>query len=70
VRVGAKITLSEQAREHLRVNAAAESAGQKGVAELLDVDLQSKQGTFRELPARDQLDPGIHEQLIVELYSK
>jgi len=70
VRVGAKITLSEQAREHLRVNAAAESAGQKGVAEWLDVDLQSKQGTFRELPARDQLDPSIHEQLIVELYSK
>ncbi len=70
VRVGSRIALSEAAREHLRVNAAVESAGQKGTAEWLDVDLQSKQGTFRELPARDQLDPGIHEQLIVELYSK
>lgn len=70
VHVGAKITLIEKAREHLRVNAATESSGQKGVAEWMDVDLQSKQGTFRELPVRDQLDPGIHEQLIVELYSK
>ncbi len=70
VRVGSKIVLSEKAREHLRVNAAVESAGQKGIAEWLDVDLQSKQGTFRELPVREQLDPGIHEQLIVELYSK
>jgi len=70
VRVGSRITLSEKARDHLRINAAVESAGQKGVAEWVDVDLQSKQGTFRELPVRDQLDPGIHEQLIVELYSK
>jgi len=70
VTVGSKISLSEKAREHLRITAAVESAGQKGVAEWLDVDLQSKQGTFRELPARDQMDPGIHEQLIVELYSK
>jgi len=70
VLVGSKINLSEKAREHLRINAAVESAGQKGVAEWLDVDLQSKQGIFRELPVRDQLDPGIHEQLIVELYSK
>jgi len=70
VHVGSKIVLNEKAREHLRVNAAVEAAGQKGVAEWVDVDLQSKQGTFRELPAREQLDPGIHEQLIVELYSK
>jgi len=70
VRVGSKIVLNEKARDHLRVNAAVESAGQKGVAEWVDVDLQSKQGIFRELPVREQLDPGIHEQLIVELYSK
>ncbi len=70
VRVGSKIVLNEKARDHLRINAAVASAGQKGVAEWVDVDLQSKQGTFRELPVRDQLDPGIHEQLIVELYSK
>ncbi|MDQ6971153.1 MAG: 30S ribosomal protein S4 [Mariprofundaceae bacterium] len=70
VSVGARISLSKKAAEHLRIAAAAEAAGQKGVAEWLDVDLQTRQGSFRELPARDQLDAGIREQLIVELYSK
>jgi small subunit ribosomal protein S4 len=70
VRVGSRIELVEKAKEHLRAGAAAEAASQKGVAEWLDVDLAAKQGTLRELPAREQLDPGIHEQLIVELYSK
>ncbi|MDQ6986393.1 MAG: 30S ribosomal protein S4 [Mariprofundaceae bacterium] len=70
VSVGARIALIKGAGEHLRIVAAAEAAGQKGIAEWLDVDLQSKQGCFRELPARDQLDSGVREQLIVELYSK
>jgi len=70
VRIGGRIELCEKAKEHLRTVASAEAASQKGVAEWLDVDLAAKQGTLRELPAREQLDPGIHEQLIVELYSK
>ena len=36
----------------------------------IDVDLQQRQGVFRQLPEREQLDAGIREQLIVELYSK
>ncbi len=70
VRVGARIAVSKKAEEHLRIAAATEAAGQKGIAEWVDVDLQTKQGSFRELPARDQLDSSIREQLIVELYSK
>jgi len=70
VPVGARLELAEAAKEHLRVNAATEAAGSRGTSEWLDVDLPSRQGTFRELPARDQLDAGIREQLIVELYSK
>jgi len=70
VSVGARIALIKDAGEHLRIVAAVEAAGQKGIAEWLDVDLQSKQGCFRELPARDQLDSSVREQLIVELYSK
>lgn len=70
VRVGSRIELVEKAKEQLRAIAAAEAASEKGVAEWLDVDLAAKQGTLRELPVREQLDPGIHEQLIVELYSK
>lgn len=70
VPVGARISINEKAAEHLRVNASVEAASQRGTAEWLDVDLTTRQATFRELPARDQLDPGIREQLIVELYSK
>jgi len=70
VPVGARIELVDRAKEHLRVAAAAEAAGSRGTAEWMDVDLQNRQGTYRELPARDQLDANIREQLIVELYSK
>jgi small subunit ribosomal protein S4 len=70
VPVGARLELVDSAKEHLRINAAVEAAGGRGTAEWLDIDLPSRQGTFRELPVREQLDAGIREQLIVELYSK
>lgn len=70
VRVGSRIELVDSAKEQLRITAASEAAGQRGLPEWVDVDLQAKQGVFRDLPVRDQLDPNIREQLIVELYSK
>jgi len=70
VKAGERLALVEAAKEHLRINASTDAAGQKGLPEWLDVDLQQRQGVFRELPVRDQLDAGIREQLIVELYSK
>ena len=70
VKVGALVELVDSAAEQLRVKASLEAAGQRGIAEWLDVDLTSQKGVFRELPVRDQLDPSIREQLIVELYSK
>ncbi|MDX8402763.1 MAG: 30S ribosomal protein S4 [Mariprofundaceae bacterium] len=70
VPVGARIELVEKAKEQLRVAAAAEAAASRGLPEWLDVDLPSRQGVFRDLPLREQLDPNIREQLIVELYSK
>ncbi|WP_018294337.1 30S ribosomal protein S4 [Mariprofundus ferrooxydans] len=70
VAVGSRLELVDGAKEQLRVNAAAEAAGSRGAAEWLDVDLPSRQGVYREMPVRDQLDSNIREQLIVELYSK
>lgn len=70
VKAGDRVALVDAAKEHLRINASVDAAGQKGLPEWLDVDLQQRQGVFRELPMRDQLDTGIREQLIVELYSK
>jgi len=70
LKAGSAVELTEAAKQHLRVKAAVEAAAQKGVSEWLDVDLTKMQGIVRALPSRDQLDPGIREQLIVELYSK
>jgi len=70
VSIGSRLELMDGAKEQLRINAAAESAGSRGAAEWLDVDLPSRQGVYREMPAREQLDSNIREQLIVELYSK
>lgn len=70
VSAGDEIEVIDQAKEHLRVKAAAEAAGQRGISEWLDMDLQTLKGVFRELPVREQLDPSLREQLVVELYSK
>jgi len=70
VKEGARLALVSKAAEHLRVKASMESAAQRGLSEWLDVDLGTNQGTYRQMPARDQLDSSIREQLIVELYSK
>jgi len=70
VRLGDQIAIVDAAKEHLRIKSAAELAGQRGMPEWLDMDLTTFAGVYRELPTRDQLDPNIREQLIVELYSK
>ncbi|MDQ6998354.1 MAG: 30S ribosomal protein S4 [Mariprofundus sp.] len=70
VSVGSRIELVDSAKEQLRINAATEAAANRTASDWLDVDLTSRQGVYRELPARDQLDASIREQLIVELYSK
>jgi small subunit ribosomal protein S4 len=36
----------------------------------LEVDIEKLQGRVLSLPARDQIDAPVREQLIVELYSK
>jgi len=68
--VGANIEIASTAKEQLRVKSAVEEAGKRGISEWLDIDLTTMQGTYKSLPAREQMDQGITEQLIVELYSK
>jgi len=70
VSVGSRLELVDGAKEQLRINAATEAAGNRNASEWLDVDLPSRQGVYREMPVREQLDSTIREQLIVELYSK
>jgi small subunit ribosomal protein S4 len=70
VRPGDVIEVAPQAKEQLRIKAAAEAAAARNVPEWMEVDAKALKGTFKALPARADLPQTINEHLIIELYSK
>ncbi len=70
VRVGDVVEVAPKAKEQLRIKAAAEAAGSRGVPEWLEVDAKALKGTFKSMPARTDLSSTINESLIIELFSK
>ena len=70
VRPGDTVEVTEDAKKHLRVKAAAETAEQRGLPEWIEVDTANLKGTFKAKPQRADLPPTINENLVVELYSK
>ncbi len=64
------IEISASAQEQLRIKAALEAAGQRGIPEWLDVDIKAMKGTFKSVPERNDLPSDINESLVVALYSK
>jgi len=64
------IEISASAQEQLRIKAALEAAGQRGIPEWLDVDVKAMKGTFKSVPERNDLPSDINESLVVALYSK
>lgn len=70
VRPNDLIEISTSAQEQLRIKAALEAAGQRGIPEWLDVDLKAMKGTFKSVPERNDLPSDINESLVVALYSK
>ncbi len=64
------IEISTSAQEQLRIKAALEAAGQRGIPEWLDVDIKGMKGTFKSVPERNDLPSDINESLVVALYSK
>lgn len=70
VRAGDVIEVAERSKAQLRVKAAAEAAGSRGVPEWMEVDAKALKGTFKALPARSELPSSINESLVIELYSK
>lgn len=64
IEVNAKEKCQQRIRENL------ELTGSRAVPEWLSLDKESLKGVFNRLPERDEMDQSIHEQLIVELYSK
>ena len=65
-----RVSLSESARQQLRVQSALQLASQRAEVSWVDVDASSFEGVFKRAPDREELPTEINENLIVELYSK
>lgn len=65
-----EITVSDKAKNQLRIQGALEMAAQRGFVDWVDVDVKKMSGVFKACPERSDLSPDINEHLIVELYSK
>ena len=70
VKAGDTIEIREKSKNIQRFKDIKETTAGRLVPEWLDADLESLQGTVKELPTRDMIDVPVDEMLIVELYSK
>ena len=65
-----RVSLSQSARQQLRVQSALQLSSQRAEVSWVDVDTSSFEGVFKRVPDREELPTEINENLIVELYSK
>jgi small subunit ribosomal protein S4 len=70
VRVGDAVTLAPRAATNTFVVASVEAVKGRGVPKWLELDAAALKGKVLSMPARDDVNFPIQEQLIVELYSK
>jgi small subunit ribosomal protein S4 len=70
VKAGDVVQIREKARKQLRIQSALQIAGQVGLPDWVEVNDKEMKGTFKQVPARDDVLPDINENLVVELYSK
>lgn len=70
LRPGDEVTLTERARNSLRVKAALSAAEGRGFPEWLSVDAKEGKGVLKAYPQRAELSSTINESLVVELYSR
>ena len=70
VKPGDVIAVKENSKENAKIKALAEAIADKTAPKWLDRDAQNLVAKVNALPARDDIDFEVDEQLIVELYSK
>jgi small subunit ribosomal protein S4 len=70
VSVGDVVTLKEKSRANTVINENIEAVVRRGVPSWLELEKENYKATVKALPNREELTMPIHEQLIVELYSK
>jgi len=70
VRGGDVVAVKDSSKDIIIVQHAVDTAGDRLAPEWLDVNMEERQITVRDLPNRAQIDTEVREQLVVELYSK
>jgi len=70
VEEGNVVSLSARAAKNAQVTASVEAVKGRGVPKWLELDAAGMKGRVVSMPARDDVNFPIQEQLIVELYSK
>ena len=70
VRVGDVIAIREKAKKQTRIQESLNLAQQVGAINWVSVDAAKLEGTFKQVPDRDEISGDINESLIVELYSR
>jgi len=70
VRAGDVVALGQRAAKNALVQAAVDTAKGRGLPKWLELDQAEMKGKVLSLPARDDVNFPIQEQLVVELYSK
>ncbi|MCL6516895.1 30S ribosomal protein S4 [Alicyclobacillus sp.] len=67
---GDVIQIREKSQQMERIKTLLENAESRTIPAWLELDLANKQGRVVRLPARDEIDTPVAEQLIVEHYSR
>jgi small subunit ribosomal protein S4 len=70
VRAGDVIAIREKAKKQTRIQESLNLAQQEGAINWVSVDAAKLEGTFKQVPDRDEISGDINESLIVELYSR
>jgi small subunit ribosomal protein S4 len=67
---GDVVAVKESSRENPTIVESLSVAEHRGIPDWIQFDAQGRRGTFVRIPARDEIQLPVQEQLIVELYSK
>lgn len=70
VRPGDVIAIREKAKKQVRITESLQLAESAGFPDWVAVDTKKFEGTFKNVPARDEIAHEVNESLIVELYSR
>ena len=70
VRPGDVIAIREKAKKQTRIQESLNLSQQVGAINWVSVDAAKLEGTFKQVPDRDEISGDINESLIVELYSR